>query len=211
MGFLVSQHGELGAIPPPPFLRVSPLKSMRIGCAIPPPPHKKGYLGDTCATPHENKANGCDTPLCDTISKRYCAIWGVSRTGPLRATRTPEMKDKSVLPSFRVPSVLPGLLMMNSVPFHERVRGHMPDDTRGKLSAVFFQCHAEGGVTKGGVSKRRQTLTNASKRRGENASKREQTRAKVDKRKQTLTPPFIAVFFYTPLCNPLILGKIRAR
>ena len=27
-------------------------------------------------------------------------------------------------------------------------------------------------------------------------------RANVDKRKQTLTPPFIAVF-YTPLCNPL--------
>ena len=31
--------------------------------------------------PHENKANGCDTPLCDTISKGYCAIWGVSRIG----------------------------------------------------------------------------------------------------------------------------------
>ena len=28
--------------------------------------------------------NACDTPLCDTISKGYCAIWGgVSRTGPL--------------------------------------------------------------------------------------------------------------------------------
>ena len=26
----------------------------------------------------------CDNPLCDTISKVYCAIWGVSRTGPLR-------------------------------------------------------------------------------------------------------------------------------
>ena len=54
------------------------------------------------------------------------------------------------------------------------------------------------------ANKRRQTLTNASKRRGENASKRKQTRANVDKRKQTLTPPFIAVF-YTPLCNPLKL------
>ena len=43
---------------------------------------------------------------------------------------------------------------------------------------------------------------NASKRRGENASKRKQTRANVDKRKQTLTPPFMAVF-YTPLCNHL--------
>ena len=83
MGFLVSQHGQLGAIPPPPFLSVSPLESMRSGGAIAPP--QKGYLSDTCAIPYENKGNGCDTPLCDTISKGYCAIWGgVSRTGPLR-------------------------------------------------------------------------------------------------------------------------------
>ena len=74
MGFLVSQHGQLGAIPPPPFLSVSPLESMRSGGAMPPP--QKGYLSDTCAIPYKNKANGCDTPLCDTISKGYCAIWG---------------------------------------------------------------------------------------------------------------------------------------
>ena len=74
MGFLVSQHGQLGAIPPSPFLSVSPLESMRSGGAIHPP--QKGYLSDTCAIPYENKANGCDSPLCDTISKRYCAIWG---------------------------------------------------------------------------------------------------------------------------------------
>ena len=74
MGLLVSQHGQLGAIPPPPFLSVSPLESMRSGGAIPPP--QKGYLSDTCAIPYENKANGCDTPLCDTISTGYCAIRG---------------------------------------------------------------------------------------------------------------------------------------
>ena len=60
----------------------SPLESMRSGGAISPP--QKGYLSDTCAIPYENKANGCDTPLCNTISKGYCAIWGVSRIGPLR-------------------------------------------------------------------------------------------------------------------------------
>ena len=41
-----------------------------------PPPHKRlseRYLCDT----HENKEKGGDTPLCDTISKGYCAIWGV--------------------------------------------------------------------------------------------------------------------------------------
>ena len=40
------------------------------------PPPQKGYLSDTGAIPYENKANGCDTPLCDTISKGYCAIGG---------------------------------------------------------------------------------------------------------------------------------------
>ena len=73
-GFWVSQPGQLGAMPPPPFLSVSPLESMRSGGAIPAP--QKGYLSDTCVIPSENKANGCDTPLCDTISKGYCAIWG---------------------------------------------------------------------------------------------------------------------------------------
>ena len=73
MRLSVSQHGQLGAIPPPPFLSVSPLESMGSGGAI--PPLKKGYLSDTCAIRYENKANGCDT-LCDTISKGYCAIGG---------------------------------------------------------------------------------------------------------------------------------------
>ena len=74
MGFLVSQHGQLGAIPPPRFLSVSPFESMRSGGAIPPP--TKGYLSNTCAIPFKTKQNACDTPLCDTISKGYCAIWG---------------------------------------------------------------------------------------------------------------------------------------
>ena len=55
MGFLVSQHGQLGAIPPSPFLSVSPVESIRSGGAIPPPP--KVYLSDTGATPYENKEN----------------------------------------------------------------------------------------------------------------------------------------------------------
>ena len=63
------------SIPPPPFLSVSLLESMRSGGAIPPPP-QKGYLSDTFPIPHEIKANGCDSPLCNTISKRCCAIWG---------------------------------------------------------------------------------------------------------------------------------------
>ena len=76
--FLVSQHGQLGAIPLPPFLSVS-LESMQSGGAIP----QKGYLSDTCAIPLKTRQRGCDTPLCATISKRYCAIWrGISHWAP---------------------------------------------------------------------------------------------------------------------------------
>ena len=76
MGSLVSQHDQFGAIPPPPFLSVSPLESMRSGGTIPPPPPQKGYLSHTCGIPYENKETSCDTLLYDTISKGYCAIWG---------------------------------------------------------------------------------------------------------------------------------------
>ena len=104
MGFLVSQHGQLGAIPPPPFLSISPLESMQSGGAIPPP--QKGYLSDTCAIPYENKANGCDTPLCETISKGYCAIWGVSRTGPLSFRHT-HIKESETVAASRVAAIVP--------------------------------------------------------------------------------------------------------
>ena len=73
-GFLVSQHGQLGAITPSPFSEHFPLgEHVKWRCDTPP---QKGYLSDTCAIPYENKANGCDTPLCDTISKGYCVIGG---------------------------------------------------------------------------------------------------------------------------------------
>ena len=50
-GFLVSQHGQSGAIPPPPFLSFSPLESMRSGGArYPPPPLERGIS----AIPYEN-------------------------------------------------------------------------------------------------------------------------------------------------------------
>ena len=54
-GVLVSQHGQLGAIPPPPFPRVPPWRACEVWrCDTPP---QKGYLSDTGAIPYENKAN----------------------------------------------------------------------------------------------------------------------------------------------------------
>ena len=81
--FLVSQHGQLGAIPPPPFLSIGVLESMRSEGVIPtPPPYKRGISAILARYPMKTRQNACDTPLCDTISKGYCAIWGASRIGP---------------------------------------------------------------------------------------------------------------------------------
>ena len=58
------------------------------------------------------------------------------------------------------------------------------------------------------ANKRRQTLTNASKRRGENASKREQTWTNANKR---LHPPLLCFFFTPPVAIPLYRRAYRAR
>ena len=51
-------------------------------CETPP---QKGYLGDTCTIPFENKAKFMRyPPLRYYLERVYCAIWGVSRTGLLR-------------------------------------------------------------------------------------------------------------------------------
>ena len=70
----IARYGVFGAsmwpigfdfthIPPPPLLSVSP----QIACEVevrypPPPPQQKGYLSDTCAIPHENKAKWVRCP-----------------------------------------------------------------------------------------------------------------------------------------------------
>ena len=74
MGFLVSQHGQLCAIPPPPFLSVSPLESIReVEVRYRPP--SKGYLSDTCAIPYENKGMGAIPPSA-ILSRKGIARYG---------------------------------------------------------------------------------------------------------------------------------------
>ena len=71
MGFLVSQHGRLGAIPPPPFLGVSPLgEHAKWGCDTPP---RKGYLSDICAIPYEKKGA---IPPSAILSRKGIARYG---------------------------------------------------------------------------------------------------------------------------------------
>ena len=80
MGFLVAQHGQLGAIPPSTFSEHFPLgEHAKWKCDTTPPPPTEGvsqrYLRDTPLK--QNKTR--DTPLCDTIPKGCYVIWeGIS-------------------------------------------------------------------------------------------------------------------------------------
>ena len=85
MGFLVSQHGQLGAIPPPPFLSVSPLESMRSGGAVPCRPHQRGISAILARYPLKTRQMGA-IPLSVILSRKGIARYGGgSRTGPLRS------------------------------------------------------------------------------------------------------------------------------
>ena len=65
----------IGCDTPFPFSERFPSKEhAKWRCNIPPPKGvSQRYWGDTLWK--QGKANGCDTPLCATISKGYCAIW----------------------------------------------------------------------------------------------------------------------------------------
>ena len=85
MGFLVSQHGQLGAIPPPPFLRVSCLESMRSGGAI-PPPHKGGISAIPARYPMKTRKTRAIPPSAILSRKGIARYGGVSRIGPLSSS-----------------------------------------------------------------------------------------------------------------------------
>ena len=82
-GFLVSQHDQFGAIPPSPFLSVSPLESMRSGGAI--PPLKRGISAILARYPMKTRQTGAIPPSAILSRKGIARYGGVSRTGPLRA------------------------------------------------------------------------------------------------------------------------------
>ena len=81
MGFLVSQHGQMGAIPPPPFLSVFPLESMQSGGAI--PPLKRGISAILARYPTKTRRM-CAIPPSAILSRKGIARYGgLSSTGPL--------------------------------------------------------------------------------------------------------------------------------
>ena len=84
MGFLVSQHRQLSAIPPPPFLSISPLESMRSGGAIPPPP-KGGISAILARYPMKTRQMGAMPPSAILSRKGIARYGGASRFGALRS------------------------------------------------------------------------------------------------------------------------------
>ena len=100
MGFSVSQHGQLGAIPPPPFLSVSPLEYMRSRGAI-PPPLKRGISAILARYPLKTRQMGAIPPSAILSRKGIARYGGVSRTGPLRVRNTPSTAGNSMTGSER--------------------------------------------------------------------------------------------------------------
>ena len=86
MGLLVSQHGQLGAIPPPPFLSVSPLESIRNGGAIPPPPPKRGISAILARYPRNQGKMRAIPPSAILSRKGIARYGGVSRVGLLSSS-----------------------------------------------------------------------------------------------------------------------------
>ena len=74
LGFLLSQHGQLGATPPAPFLSVSPWRACEVEVRYASP--QKGYLSDSCAIPPENKAMGAIPPSAILSRKDLARNWG---------------------------------------------------------------------------------------------------------------------------------------
>ena len=66
----------IGCDTPSPFSERFPLgEHAKWRCDTPPPP-KRGISAILAQYPMKTRQNACDTPLCDTISKGYCAVWG---------------------------------------------------------------------------------------------------------------------------------------
>ena len=62
MGFLVSQYSQLGAIPPPPFLSVSPLGEHAKGGCDTPPPLQRGISAILARYPMKTRQMGAIPP-----------------------------------------------------------------------------------------------------------------------------------------------------
>ena len=83
MGCLVSQHGQLGAIPPPFFSeRFPPWRACEVEVRY-PPPLKSGISAILARYPKKTRQMGAIPPSAILSRKGIARYAGVSRTGPL--------------------------------------------------------------------------------------------------------------------------------
>ena len=85
MGFLGSQHGQLGAIPPPPLLSVSPWRACKVEGRY--PPIKRGISAILAQYPMITRQMGAIPPSAILSRKGHARYGRVSRIGPLRLTQ----------------------------------------------------------------------------------------------------------------------------
>ena len=105
MGFLVSQHGQLGAIPPPPFSERFPLgEHAKWRCDT--PPLKRGISAILARYPMKTRQMGAIPPSAILSRKGIARYGGVSRTGPLRGWHVCRMKFQGSANPLGYPSVL---------------------------------------------------------------------------------------------------------
>ena len=97
-GVLGVSTWPIGCDTPSLFSERLPLRACEVEVRYPPLPHKRGV--PAILTRCHMKTRQMDAIPPDTILKRYCAIWGVFRIGPLRvgpnqtawaARKTPNM------------------------------------------------------------------------------------------------------------------------
>ena len=97
MGSLVSQHGQLGAIPPLPFSKSFPLGEHSNRRAI--PTLKRGISAILARYPMKTRQLGAIPPS----AKWYCAIWGGishwAAKGSLELQSAPTFPDLPQIPS----------------------------------------------------------------------------------------------------------------
>ena len=95
MGFLMSQHGQLGAIPPPPFLSISPWRACKVDVRY--PPLKRGISAILARYPMKTRQMGAIPPSAILSRKGIARYGGVSRTGPIIRESETTIKIKFAL------------------------------------------------------------------------------------------------------------------
>ena len=159
MGFLVSQHGQLGAIPPPPFSAFPRLRAFEVEVRY--PPLKRGISRILARYPMKTRQMGATPPSAILSRNGIARYGGVSRSGPLSlCSKQGEMLPKNFSPkkishfSFQAPrseqaEMLPNFFQEHFQPlqfsnFVFKAGGNAAQFSQNDFSAVLSLCSKQG-------------------------------------------------------------------